>query len=53
MTEIILNNALASLAVMRKRVLGLFVVYGVVAVIMMLVARLIKKTPGNESGIST
>jgi hypothetical protein len=45
MTETVLNNTLASLAIMWKGMLGLFVVCGVVAVLMMLVARLIKKTP--------
>jgi hypothetical protein len=47
MTETVMNNALASLAIMWKGMLGLFVVCGAVAVIMMLVARLIKKTSGK------
>jgi hypothetical protein len=47
MTETVLNNVLDSLAIMWKGMLGLFVVCGVVAVLMMLVAKLIKKTSRN------
>jgi hypothetical protein len=47
MTETVLNNVLASLAIMWKGMLGLFVVCGVVAVLMMLITRLIKRSAGN------
>ncbi|MDR1363163.1 MAG: hypothetical protein LBJ35_03825 [Spirochaetaceae bacterium] len=43
MSETVLNNVSASLAIMWKGMLGLFVVCGAVAVIMMIVIKLTKK----------
>jgi Mg2+/Co2+ transporter CorB len=48
MTETVMNNVLASLAMMWKGMLGLFIVCGGVAVIMMIVTKLTKKSNGAE-----
>ncbi|MDR1147868.1 MAG: hypothetical protein LBK66_04490 [Spirochaetaceae bacterium] len=41
MNETVLNNVLASLSIMWKGMLGLFVVCGAVAVIMMIIIKLV------------
>ncbi|MDR0376424.1 MAG: hypothetical protein LBH70_01385 [Spirochaetaceae bacterium] len=43
MNEVVLNNTLASLDIMWKGMLGLFVVCGGVAVLMMLIAKFIQR----------
>jgi Mg2+/Co2+ transporter CorB len=43
MSEMVLNNVTASLDMMWRGMLGLFVVCGSIAVIMMIIARVTKK----------
>jgi hypothetical protein len=42
MNETVLNNVLASLSIMWKGMLGLFMVCGIVAVIMLIIIKLVK-----------
>jgi hypothetical protein len=43
MSEMVLNNAVASLDIMWRGMLGLFVVCGGIAVIMIVLAKIIRK----------
>jgi hypothetical protein len=50
MDEIVLANVFASLDIMWKGMLGLFIVCGGIAVLMMLIAKLVKKGPSSKQG---
>jgi hypothetical protein len=51
MSETVVNNVLASLAIMGKGMLGLFVVCGGIAVLMMIIAKCLKGKGPRETGV--
>jgi hypothetical protein len=48
MTETVLKNTFSSLDIMWKGMLGLFIVCGAVAVIMMIITRFLRKRPSEK-----